>query len=98
MPESRKTADRLLAWLIAFLAISAVYLYTFPQANILYAVIVLLHATAGVLAAILFIPTLVRLLRRGTVATRAGWLLIAAGAVIGLVLIKTGTLRTEWNK
>ena len=98
MSDSRKRSDRILFWLIAFLAISAAYLYPFPQANILYAGIVLLHAVAGVLATIFLVPMLFRLLRSGSFAARAGWLLIAAGAVAGLILIKTGTLRTEWSK
>ena len=98
MPGSGKRSDRILFWLIAFLAISAAYLYPFPQANILYAVIVLLHAVAGVLAVIFLVPMLLRLLRSGTFAARAGWLLIAAGGLVGLILIKTGTPRTEWNK
>src|ERR1700758_3624159 len=98
MPDSRKISDRILSWLLAFLAISAAYLYTFPQANIFYAVVVLLHAAGGVLAAVFLLPMLFRLLRSAALAARAGWLLIAAGAVIGLILIKTGTPRTEWNK
>jgi tetratricopeptide (TPR) repeat protein len=98
MPDSRKRSDQILSWLIAFLAVSAAYLYTFPQANIFYAVIVLLHSAGGVLAAILLVPMLFRLLRSGTPAARAGWFLIAAGALVGLILIKTGTPRTEWNK
>ncbi|MFZ1049827.1 MAG: hypothetical protein WAN41_04005, partial [Candidatus Sulfotelmatobacter sp.] len=79
------------------LVISAAYLYTFPQPNIFYAVVVLLHALAGVIAAILLIPALFRLLRNGSFIARTGWLLIAAGAVLGLILIKTGTPRTEWK-
>src|SRR3954467_2046301 len=98
MPDSGKRLDRVLLRLIAFLTISAVYLYAFPQANIIYAAVVLLHAAGGALAAVLFIPTLLRLLRSGSFLHRGGWLLIAAGAVVGLILIKTGTLRTEWNK
>ena len=98
MPDSRKRSDRILSWLIAFLAVSAAYLYTFPQANIFYAAVVLVHAAGGVLAAIFLIPMLFRLLRSGTLAARAGWLLIAVGTVIGLILLKTGTPRTEWNK
>ncbi len=88
----------LLAWLVAFLAISAAYLYAFPQPNIPYAGVVLLHAAGGVLAAILLIPLLLRLVRSGSVPARVGWVLIAAGAVVGLILIKTGTPRSEWNK
>ena len=87
-----------MSWLIPFLVVSAAYLYTFPQPNIFYAGVVLLHAVGGVLAAILLIPAFLRLMRTGTLSSRVGWLLIAAGAVIGLILIKTGTSRTEWNK
>jgi Flp pilus assembly protein TadD len=98
MPASVARSDRILWWLVVFLAISAAYLYTFPQSNIFYAVIVLLHAVGGVLAAVFLVPMLFRVLRSGPFVVRAGWLLIAAGAVLGLVLIRTGTPRTEWNK
>ncbi|MGB8060647.1 MAG: tetratricopeptide repeat protein [Candidatus Sulfotelmatobacter sp.] len=98
MPASRGITVRFLAWLVAFLTVSAGYLYAFPQPNILYAGVVLLHAFGGVLAALLLVPVLIRLLRSGTFFGRAGWLLIAAGAVVGLILIKTGTPRSEWNK
>jgi Flp pilus assembly protein TadD len=96
--NNNSSITRLLRWLVAFLAVSAVYLYGFPQPNVLYAVIVLLHATAGLLATILLAAMLLRLLRTGTFLARAGWLLISAGAVLGVVLIKTGTPRSEWNK
>ncbi len=89
---------RTLSCLVVFLAISAGYLYAFPQPNIPYAGVVLLHAAAGLLAAILLIPALLRLLREGSFSARAGWVLIAAGAILGLILIKTGTPRSEWNK
>src|ERR1700723_2862474 len=88
---------RALSWLLPFLVVSAAYLYTFPQANVFYAAVVLLHASAGVIAAILLVPALLRLLRNGSVLERAGWFIIAAGAVLGLILIKTGTPRTEWK-
>jgi len=58
-------ASRARFWLLWFLALSAAYLYTLPQANIFYAVVVLLHAVGGVVLAILLIPTIVRLLRTG---------------------------------
>jgi Flp pilus assembly protein TadD len=98
MQSSRGFVDRTLSWLVVFLAISAAYLYTFPQPNIFYAGVVLLHAAGGVLTAILLIPAFLRRLRTGSVSSRAGWLLIAFGAVLGLILLKTGTPRTEWNK
>src|SRR5216684_5811156 len=88
---------RTLSWLLVFLALSAAYLYTFPQPTILYAGVVLAHALGGAVAAILLALTLFRRLREGSVVARAGWLLLAAGAVLGIILIKTGTSRPEWK-
>lgn len=90
-------ASRVLSWLIVFLIISAAYLYAFPQASIFYAGVVLLHATMGVIAAILLFLRLVQFLRAGDIGRRIGWTLLAVGAIFGLVLIKTGTPRSEWN-
>jgi len=83
--------------LLAFLGISAIYLFAFPQANVFYAVIVLLHAATGVVASIWLATLLYRVLRQSSALSRIGWLLLAAGAVIGLVLVKIGTPRAEWN-
>ena len=44
MLSSRLSVNRTLALLIGFLAVSAIYLYAFPQANVFYAAVVLLHA------------------------------------------------------
>ena len=33
----------------------------------------------------------------GSVASGMGWVLLAGGAVVGVILIKTGTPRVEWN-
>src|ERR1700751_5003932 len=96
MPTSGRFSVRALFWFVFFLAISAACLYAFPQPNIFYAGMVLLHAAGGGLAAILLVPVVFRLVRVGSLSSRMGWLLIAAGAVLGLILIKTGTPRTEW--
>ena len=96
-PSPRTVSGRALSWLLPFLVISAAYLYTFPQANIFFAVVVLLHTLAGVITAILLVPALLRLLRNGTLLERAGFFLIAIGAVFGLILIKIGTSRVEWK-
>ena len=98
MQTSGGIIARLLSWLVLFLAVSAIYLYGFPQPNLFYAGVVLLHAAGGVLAVVLLVPVLIRLLHSGSLSARAGWLLFAAGAVVGLILIKTGTPRSEWNK
>src|SRR6266849_8574892 len=101
MPQNREPqraiARQVLFWLLIFVVVSAGYLYTFPQPNVFYAVVVLLHALSGIVATILLVGTLVQLLRSGDVLSRTGWLLIVAGAILGLLLIKTGTARTEWK-
>jgi tetratricopeptide (TPR) repeat protein len=90
-------ASRVFPGLLVFLFISAAYLYTIPQPNVFYAVMVLLHAIAGVVTALLLAALIFRLLRDGNIAFRIGWVLLAAGAVVGLILIKTGTPRAQWN-
>jgi tetratricopeptide (TPR) repeat protein len=83
--------------LFGFLIASAGYLYPFPQANIFYAVIVLLHALAGALGTLWLALRVRSLCRNASPVARSGWLLLSAGAVLGLVLIKIGTARAEWN-
>jgi cytochrome c-type biogenesis protein CcmH/NrfG len=101
MPDQAQSkgffGPRMFSGLLVFLFISAAYLYTFPQPNIFYAVVVLLHAFAGVVAVFLLIAFIFRLLREGSVTARFGWLLFATGTIVGLILIKTGTPRGEWN-
>jgi len=98
MPQSdRPITYKLLFGLLLFLVGSAAYLYPFPQPNVLYAGVVLLHTIAGVIVAILLVPFLWRRLRAQTLTGKAGWLLLAAGAAIGVVLIYTGTPREDWN-
>jgi cytochrome c-type biogenesis protein CcmH/NrfG len=89
--------QKLLMGTVAFLAASAVYLYGFPQPNLFYAVVVLLHLAAGIVATLLLLPLLGRLLREGTWLSWGGWLLFLAGAGIGFWLVHTGTVRAEWN-
>jgi tetratricopeptide (TPR) repeat protein len=88
---------RAFAGLLIFLFTSAVYLYAFPQPNLFYAAVVLLHVVAGAITTLLLVLFLFRLLRPESIPSRLGWVLVAAGAVVGLILIKTGTPRVEWN-
>ena len=81
--RSNGFVGRVLSWLLPFLVISAAYLYTFPQPNIFYAGVVLLHALTGVIAAILLILALFRLLRNGSLFARVGWLLDGVEAELG---------------
>jgi hypothetical protein len=66
-------------------------LYAYPTATIIYGGGILLHATAGILLAILLIPILRQVFRERSLQIRFGWLLIAAETVLGLLLIKIGT-------
>ncbi|MGH3055541.1 MAG: hypothetical protein ACRDL7_11250, partial [Gaiellaceae bacterium] len=86
-----------LTWLLIFLSASAAYLYVLPQPNIFYAGVVLLHAFAGLITAFLLLLFLARRLRGRNLASRLGWILLTTGALVGLILIKTGTPRSQWN-
>ena len=96
MPN-RVPTQRFLRILIAFLTASAIYLYAFPQANVFYAVVVLLHALAGTIAAIFLLVGLWRTLRNGPPLAAIGWVLLTLGSAIGVALIPLGTSRNHWN-
>src|ERR1700676_5295199 len=97
MSSTRPSVNRVLPLLIGFLVVSAIYLYAFPQANVFYAGVVLLHALAGVVAAVLLLVWLARSWRRGEPLVRAGIVFLFFGAIPGLALIYAGALRTQWT-
>ena len=92
-----ESSQRWLARFLVFLALSAAYLYGFPSATITYAVVDLLHLAVGVLAFLLLLVFLVPWLPRATKLARLGWILLAAGTLLGVVLIKIGTPVRLWN-
>src|SRR6266513_2752189 len=96
MPRSFPS-QRVIAGLLVFLSLSAVYLYAFPQSNLIYPVVVLLHALAGVIAIGMLLVFLWRRLRQESVLARIGWALAVACGCRGLGWLKTGTPRAEWN-
>ncbi|HXX14340.1 MAG TPA: tetratricopeptide repeat protein [Candidatus Eremiobacteraceae bacterium] len=73
------------------LALTAVYLYAFPTATINYAVTVLLHTGLGVLLTVGLAIFLFRGLWTEQWLARFGWILLTAGAVLGVALIYLGT-------
>src|SRR5258706_2150305 len=97
MSSSGTSVNRVLPLLIGFLVVSAIYLYAFPQANVFYAGVVLLHAVAGVVASALLLLWLVRSWRQGEPLVRAGIVFLFLGAIPGLALIYTGALRSHWT-
>ena len=88
---------RLVAPMLVFLFASAIYLYAFPQPNVIYAIVVLFHAAVGLITTVFLLMLLVPLLRESSWVARLGWLLILASSILGAVLIKTGALREDWN-
>jgi len=91
------TTQNLLRALIFVLLLTAAYLYPFPQANVLYPAVVMLHVLGGIVATALLVALLWPLLRQGNYVSKAGWLLLSAGAVLGLVLLRTGTPHSEFK-
>src|SRR5262245_52425904 len=80
--------------LLSVLALSAIYLYSYPAATMVYGAGVLLHTGAGILLAFCLVPILRQVFSGSTGWARCGWALVAAGAAVGLVLIKIGTPRS----
>src|SRR5665213_4499140 len=89
--------QRSLACQLVFLFLSAIYLFAFPQPNLIYPVFVLLHTVVGVIATLLLLAFLRRLLLHASLFSQAGWLLMFAGGVLGCVLIYTGTVHSEFR-
>ncbi|MFZ3215620.1 MAG: tetratricopeptide repeat protein [Candidatus Acidiferrales bacterium] len=87
---------RILVLLTAALALTALYLFAWPSANLPYFAALVLHLLAGIAFLFVLIFTLRPILRNGPSLARVGWLLLALGGVLGAILIYTGTRRAEW--
>jgi Flp pilus assembly protein TadD len=87
---------RLAQFAIAALTISAIYLYAWPAANLFYAAAVLFHVGLGLVFCVAGLFLLRDALREPAII-KLGTLILACGAVLGLVLIYTGTSRSHWN-
>src|SRR5437879_3150272 len=84
-------AKRWLSRILIALTLSAVYLYGYPCATISYSVVDLFHFVLVIILALLLFFVAVPLLRRDFLLARLGWTSLAAGALLGIVLIKIGT-------
>src|SRR5258706_10351064 len=78
-PERSALPGRKLSLLVLALFVAAAYLYAFPQANLIYPAVVLLHALGGVVAMLFLLPWLLRNFRRQSWAARVAWLVLLAG-------------------
>src|SRR5258707_10729195 len=86
-----ESVKRWLSRLLITLTLSAIFLYAYPSATISYAVVDLLHVAMGIVLTILLLFYLLRLLRQESLLNRLGWLFLAMGTFLGIVLIKIGT-------
>lgn len=76
--------------LLFLLAVTGLYLFAFPQANVPYATIVLAHALIGVA----FAGVLISFLRRNRSFV---WTLVALGSAAGVALMFTGAARPYYS-
>src|SRR5260370_5714746 len=73
------------------LVLTGAYLYALPSATIFYFANVALHSGLGVLVALGLLVYLFRGLGKDSLLTKFGWLLLAVGAALGIVLMVIGT-------
>ena len=86
-----ESVRRWLSRSVVALAVSAVYVYGYPAAKISYVLVDLFHIAIGIVLTLFLAFYLFRLLPRETLLARLGWILLLAGALLGIVLIKIGT-------
>jgi Flp pilus assembly protein TadD len=97
MPVSKPSIPKMMRALLLVLIASAAYLYPFPQTNLIYPVVVVIHTLAGIMASVGLAVLLSRLLRQGSLVWRAGWLFLTLAGVLGLLLLYTGTSHSEFK-
>jgi Flp pilus assembly protein TadD len=81
---------------LVILFLTAAYVYAWPSANVPYFAAIVFHLLSGIAFLILLTIGLLPILRNSPVASRIGWILLALGGVMGIILIFTGTRRAEW--
>src|SRR6202020_1020902 len=87
---------RLVHVCLAILFLTAAYVYAWPSANVPYFAAIVLHLFTGIAFLILLTFVLLPILRISSITSRIGWILLAFGGVLGIVLVFTGTRRAEW--
>ena len=80
---------------LIFLFVSAIYLYAFPQANLVYPAVVLAHAGLGLLATVGILWQVLRSIKSRDWLMTTSWFVLGIGAIIGAALIYLGTSRPE---
>ncbi|HTS12247.1 MAG TPA: tetratricopeptide repeat protein [Candidatus Limnocylindrales bacterium] len=83
--------------LLAILFVTAAYLFAWPSADVPYFIGLVSHLVAGIALTGILAFFLIPILRRGNKTERIGWILLAIGAVLGIILIYTGTPKSDWT-
>ncbi len=91
-PRVRRSVSALLG----ILFVTAAYLYAWPSANVPYFGALILHLVGGIALVLLLAIALLPILRSSSVESRIGWILVAFGGVLGVMLMFTGARRAEW--
>jgi len=76
---------------VLVLAVTSVILYSWPVPTLTYEGSVVFHVALGLLLAGMMLPFLGKLWRSSDWLGRIGWILLSAGTVLGIILIKVGT-------
>jgi tetratricopeptide (TPR) repeat protein len=84
--------NRTLAFGLAGLTLTGTYLYALPAATIFYFAVVLGHIVGGLALSAVLLFYVFRL-RSSVFVPRLGWVFIASGMALGIVLIFTGAAR-----
>ncbi|HVJ08014.1 MAG TPA: tetratricopeptide repeat protein [Acidisarcina sp.] len=87
---------RILTTATLVLAATALFLYAYPAASLVYEAVVVLHIVLGVALLVFGVPALWRSLRNVSAPERAGWIFLLAAGLIGAVLLFTGARRDKW--
>ena len=78
------------------LAGSAIYLFAFPSATLVYEGVVLFHIFLGAVFLVLGVPWMGRLMRGRGLWEKLGWAVVLLGGVLGAIIIFTGARRPMW--
>lgn len=87
---------RILTGTALALAGSALYLYAFPSASLVYEAVLVLHLFLGASFLLLFLFQYAPFLRERAIVEKLGWAAFFVGGCVGAVLLFTGAGRKEW--
>ena len=88
---------RATSFLLAISFATAAYVFAWPLPTFPYFAAVVVHVLGGLLLIVALVFSFRRIWRNATPLARMGWAFLVLGAVLGTILIYTGTPRSEWT-